>query len=114
MGRLGMFPARGSGASSAHKGSPSSLFGIVRILKDHPVRTASGLLTINITWGSWLTYSGQWVKDLVSSTLQQPGSLLWHGFDPWPRNFHTLQAWPKKPPKTKNTTLRGSTPTLLN
>ena len=22
-------------------------------------------------------------------------SLLWHGFDPWPRNFH-MQAWSKK------------------
>ena len=29
-------------------------------------------------------------------TLEQPRSLLWHRFDPWPRNFHTLQAWIKK------------------
>ena len=26
--------------------------------------------------------------------------LLWHGFDPWPRNFYTPQVWPKK--KKKN------------
>ena len=36
----------------------------------------------------------QWVKDAVSS-LQWLWSLLWHRFDPWPGNFHTLQAWPK-------------------
>ena len=23
-------------------------------------------------------------------------SLLWCGFDPWPRNFHMLQMWPNK------------------
>ena len=23
-------------------------------------------------------------------------SLMWQGFDPWPGNFHTLWAWPKK------------------
>ena len=22
-------------------------------------------------------------------------SLLWHEFNPWPRNFHMLQVWPK-------------------
>ena len=27
-------------------------------------------------------------------SLQQPGSLLWREFDPWPRNFYML--WPKK------------------
>ena len=31
----------------------------------------------------------QWVKDLVLS-LQQLGSLLRHGFDPWSGNFHML------------------------
>ena len=29
------------------------------------------------------------VRDLVVS-------LLWHGFDPWPRNFHRLWVCPKK------------------
>ena len=29
------------------------------------------------------------VKDPALS-LQQPGLLPWHGFDPWPRNFHML------------------------
>ena len=29
------------------------------------------------------------VKDLVVS-------LLWHGFDPWPRNFCMLRAQPKR------------------
>ena len=27
------------------------------------------------------------------------GSLLWHGFDPWPRNLHMLQAWQKQQQK---------------
>ena len=30
----------------------------------------------------------QWVKD-VALSLQQPGWLLWWGFNPWLRNFHT-------------------------
>ena len=38
----------------------------------------------------------QRVKDLALS-LQQLGSLLWCGFDPWHGNFHLLQAQPKKP-----------------
>ena len=36
----------------------------------------------------------QWVKDLVLSLLWLR-SLLWHGFDPWPRNFCLLRAQPK-------------------
>ena len=35
-------------------------------------------------WGSLVV---QHVKDLALS-LQRLGSLLWHGFDPWPWNFH--------------------------
>ena len=31
----------------------------------------------------------QKIKDLVLS-------LLWHGFNPWPRNFHMPQVWLKK------------------
>lgn len=31
----------------------------------------------------------QWVKDPALS-------LLWFGIDPWARNFHILQAWPKE------------------
>ena len=38
----------------------------------------------------------QWVKDPVLS-LQGIGSLLWHGFDPWPRIFHMPRAWPIGP-----------------
>ena len=34
------------------------------------------------------------VKDLVLS-LQWLGSLLWHGFDPWPKNFNMLRVLPK-------------------
>ena len=41
--------------------------------------------------------AAQLIGDPVSS-LQWLGSLLWHGFDPWPRSFHMPQAWPK----TKN------------
>ena len=37
----------------------------------------------------------QWVK-YPAMLLKQLGSLLWHEFDPWPRNFHMLQVWPKK------------------
>ena len=29
-------------------------------------------------------------------SLQQLVLLLWHGFNPWPRNLHTPQAWTKK------------------
>ena len=32
----------------------------------------------------WSSLVAQWVKDLALS-LQQFGSLLWHGFGPWPR-----------------------------
>lgn len=32
----------------------------------------------------------QWVRDLLLS-LQRLGSMLWHGFDPWPVNFHTAK-----------------------
>ena len=39
------------------------------------------------------------VKDPVLS-LPWLGSLLWHGFDPWPWNFHVPWAWPKN--KTKH------------
>ena len=37
----------------------------------------------------------QQVKDPALS-LRWPKSLLWCGFDPWPRNSCMLQAWPKK------------------
>ena len=37
----------------------------------------------------------QRVKDPEWS-LQQPGSLLWHGFDSWPGKFHMLQVQPEK------------------
>ena len=36
----------------------------------------------------------QWVNDLALLLLWL-GSLLWRGFDPWPRNFHILWVWPK-------------------
>ena len=37
----------------------------------------------------------QQVKD-PALLLQHPGLLLWHGFDPWPRNFHVPGVLPKK------------------
>ena len=37
----------------------------------------------------------QWIKDPVLSLLWYR-SLLWHGFDPWPGNFHLWWAQPKK------------------
>ena len=42
----------------------------------------------------------QQVKDPTMS-LQQFGSLLWYGFDPWPRNFHVLLERQKKKKKKK-------------
>ena len=39
-----------------------------------------------IIWSSLVT---QWVKELALS-------LLWRGFDPWPRNFPMLWVYPKK------------------
>ena len=29
-------------------------------------------------------------------SLQQLGSVLWHEFDPWPRNIHWPRVWPKR------------------
>ena len=37
----------------------------------------------------------QKIRDPVFS-LQGLGSLLWHGFDPWIRNFHMTGMQPKK------------------
>ena len=37
---------------------------------------------------SWSSLVAQWVKDLALL-------LLWHGFDPWPRNVCMLWVWPK-------------------
>ena len=37
----------------------------------------------------------QQVKDLSLSLLWFR-SLLWHGFSPWPGNFHMPWVWPKK------------------
>ena len=34
-------------------------------------------------------------------SLKQPGSLLWLGFDPWPRKFHMPQVQPKKKKKER-------------
>ena len=41
----------------------------------------------------------QGAKDMVLS-LPRLGSLLWHGFDPWPGNFHMPRVGPKKKKKT--------------
>ena len=35
------------------------------------------------------------IKDPVLLLLWL-GSLLWHGFNPWPQNFCMTWAWPKK------------------
>ena len=35
-----------------------------------------------------------WVEDLVLSLLQL-GSLVWFGFNPWPKNFYMPWVWPK-------------------
>ena len=46
----------------------------------------------------------QWVKDVVV-LLQQLRSLLWHGFNPWPGNYHMLWAQSKK--KKSHTSSKG-------
>ena len=43
------------------------------------------------------------VKDLVLPE-EQLGSLLWHGFDPWPENSHMSWAQTKKKKKKKIST----------
>ena len=48
-------------------------------------------------------------SSLVAQEVKEPALLLpqlrsplWHRFDPWPRNFHMLQAQLKKKKKMKN------------
>ena len=59
-------------------------------------RTVSYIMKVQLKnkkyWSSLLT---QQVKDPALS-LQWLRSLLWRGFDPWPRNFRMPQAWPKQ------------------
>ena len=43
----------------------------------------------------------QWVKDQALS-LQWLGSLLWHGFDPYPGDFSVPQVQPKEEMDTDN------------
>ena len=51
----------------------------------------------------------QWVKDLALSQ-ERFRSLLWPRFNPSPRKFHVLWAWPKKTPKIKiNIVMRAGT-----
>ena len=52
----------------------------------------------------WNSLVVQWIKDLVLS-LQQPGSLLWCEFHLWLGNFHLLQVWPPKTPKTSQNSI---------
>ena len=48
------------------------------------------------------------IKDPVSS-LQRLGSLLWLGFDPWPRNIHVPQNGQKEKGKRKRKEKRKKT-----
>ena len=52
---------------------------------------------LNLTFENYIQEFpvARWVKNLVWSVLWLR-SLLWRGFDPWPRNFHILGTWPKK------------------
>lgn len=62
-----------------------------------------GIAVLLTTWPLFFKVTGfflsslvaQWVKD-PAVLPQQPGSLLWCGFNPWPRNFHRPWAQPKK------------------
>ena len=53
-----------------------------------------------LLWHSRSQGSSKQATDLVLS-LERLGSLLWYGFDPWPRNFHMLWVWPPPPPPRK-------------
>ena len=56
----------------------------------------------------------QWVKDSALS-LQRPRSLLWHRFQPWPRNFYMPQVEPKKKKKKeKKKKVYNTFPTLYS
>ena len=57
--------------------------------------------------GTGSSLVAQQVKDLVLS-LQQLGSLLWCGFDPWPRNFHMSREQPKEKEKKAGTEISQS------
>ena len=46
--------------------------------------------SIGIPW--WLCR----VSKYLALSLLSLGLLLWHEFDPWPRNFHMPLVWPKK------------------
>ena len=51
------------------------------------------IVCLNLSFGlPW------WVEDLALS-LQQLGSLLWHKFNPWPRNLHMPRV--QRPPPQK-------------
>ena len=43
------------------------------------------------------------LSSLVVQLVKWLESLLWHGFDPWPENFHMPRVWPKQTNKQKNT-----------
>ena len=53
------------------------------------------------TYG-WSSLVAQWVKDPLVSLLRF-WSLPWHGFNPWPGNFHMPWMWPKRPQRPMST-----------
>ena len=55
------------------------------------------MVIIKIVYGSSLV--AEWVKD-PALLLMWLEPLLWHGFNPWPRNFLMPRMWPP-PPKKK-------------
>ena len=46
----------------------------------------------------WSSLVAQQVKNPALSLLQLD-SLLWHRFNPWPKNFHIMWSWSKKKKK---------------
>ena len=54
----------------------------------------------------WSSCVAQWIKYLVLS-LQWLGSLLWHGFDPWPGKFRMLQDVARKKKEEEKRKDRG-------
>ena len=71
-----------------------------------PRPKATGQVCLRPKRGSSLV--GQQAKDLALS-LQQLGSLLWHGFDCWPGSFHKSRVWPKTNKQTNKQTKTNKT-----
>ena len=58
---------------------------------------------------SRISFTVQHVKDPALS-LQRLGSLMWHGFDPWPRDFQWALGMEKKKKKKRKKSTQSTHP----